>query len=180
MKLTGPETSILAVVVGAIIGFVPNYLMDMHRERSLLRSRWDSPLFDLCSDFASTARGLQELCLRRAVNGTDAHLSDGINEEHQKLRTLSERLRLLGDWELQLAVRWIVVHAYAIHEIAEGRPDPRQQEFPGQSPHLRFGQALQSFYLAARKQLQVINPGDITPRDLEVGRDLPHRAEGSS
>jgi len=39
---------------------------------------------------------------------------------------------------------------------------------------------MQSFYLAARKQLHVINPGDITPRDLEVGRDLPYRAEGSS
>ena len=113
MKLTGPETSILAVVVGAIIGFVPNYVMDVRRERSLLRSRWDSPLFDLCSDFASTARGLQELCLRRAVNGTDAHLSDGINEEHQKLRTLSERLRLLGDRELQLAVR---VDAHVIEQ----------------------------------------------------------------
>jgi hypothetical protein len=64
MKLTGLEISIVAVIVGAIVGFVPNYLMDMRRERSLLRSRWDSALFDLCSDFASTARGLQELCLR--------------------------------------------------------------------------------------------------------------------
>jgi hypothetical protein len=136
-------------------------------------------LFDLCSDFASTARGLQELCLRRAVNGADPHLSDGINEEHQKLRTLSKRLRLLGDRDLQLAVRWIVVHAYAVHEVSEGGSDPRQEEFPGQAPNLRFGQALQSFYVAARKQLQVINPGDITPRDLEVGRDRSYRAEGS-
>jgi hypothetical protein len=69
MRLTGPEASIVAVMVGAIIGFVPNYLMDVRRERSLLRSRWDSGLFDLCSDFASAARGLQVLCLRRAVSG---------------------------------------------------------------------------------------------------------------
>jgi len=33
MRLTGLETSILAVIVGAIIGFVPSYLMEMRRER---------------------------------------------------------------------------------------------------------------------------------------------------
>ena len=55
MRLTGLETSIVAVIVGAIIGFVPSYLMERRRERSLLRSRWDSALFDLCSDFASSA-----------------------------------------------------------------------------------------------------------------------------
>jgi len=37
--MTGLETSIVAVIVGAIIGFVPNYLMEVRRERSLLRSR---------------------------------------------------------------------------------------------------------------------------------------------
>lgn len=176
MRLTGSETSILAVIVGVIIGFAPNYLMEVRRERSLLRSRWDNALFDLCSDFASTARALQELCLRRAGNGADARLSEDIDEEHQKLRTLSERLRLLGDLELQFAVRWIVRHAYAVREVSEGRPDPRQEEFPGKSPHQRFGETLQEFYLAARKQLQVINPNDITPRDLEVGRDPSHRS----
>ena len=54
--MTGLETSIVSVVVGAIIGFVPTYAMDARRERSLLRSRWDAPLFDLCSEFASAAR----------------------------------------------------------------------------------------------------------------------------
>ncbi len=171
VRPTGLETSIVAVIVGAIIGFVPNYLMDMRRERSLLRSRWDSALFDLCSDFASTARGLQELCLRRTDNMTDARLSECIDEEHQKLRTLSERLRLLGNVDLQSAVRWIVRHAYAVREVSEGRPDPRREEFSGQSPHQRFGDALQTFYVAARKQLHVINPNAITQRDLEPGRD---------
>jgi hypothetical protein len=112
--MTGLETSIVSVVVGAIIGFVPTYAMDVRRERSLLRSRWDSPLFDLCSEFASAARGLQELCLRQASGDPDARLEDEINEEHRKLRTLSERLRLLGDVELQSAVRWVVRHAYAV------------------------------------------------------------------
>jgi hypothetical protein len=171
MALTGLETSIVAVIVGAIIGFVPNYLMDVRRERSQMRSRWDNSLFDLCSEFASTARGLQELCLRQARSGTDTRLSDAIDEEHRKLRTLSERIRLLGAAELQLAVRWIVRHAYAVREVSEGRPDPRKEEFPDQSPHQRFGDALQSFYVAARTQLQVINPSAIAPRDLEVGRD---------
>lgn len=169
--MTGLETSIVAVIVGAIIGFVPNYLMDVRRERSQLRSRWDNSLFELCSDFASTARGLQELCLHQANGGTDARLSDDIDEEHRKLRTLSERIRLLGDLEMQLAVRWVVRHAYAVREVSEGRPDPRKDEFPDQSPNQRFGNALQDFYIAARKQLQVIKPSVITPRDLEAGRD---------
>ena len=180
MRLTGPETSILAVIVGAVIGFVPNYLMERRRERSQLRSRWDSALFDLCSEFASTARGLQELCLRRAGNSTDSLLPEEISQGHHRLRTLSERLRLLGDVDLQYTVRWIVRHAYAVRETSEGRPDPRQEEFPGQSPHQRLGETLQDFYIAARTQLQVINPGNITRRDLEDGRDpsKPAQAPG--
>jgi hypothetical protein len=170
--MTGLETSIVSVIVGAIIGFVPTYVMDVRRERALLRSRWDSPLFELCSQFASTARGMQELCLRRMTSEPDGHLSDEIGTEHQKLRTLSERLRLLGGLELQSAVGWIVRHAYAVREVSDGRADPRLDEFPGQPPHKRLGEALQSFYIAARKQLQVTNPGS-TPRDLEPGRTPP-------
>jgi hypothetical protein len=68
MKLSGPKTSI----VGAIIGFVPNYLMDVRRERSSPRSHWDSALFELCLDFTATARAWQELCLRRAGCRKDA------------------------------------------------------------------------------------------------------------
>jgi hypothetical protein len=176
MKLTGLEASIVAVIVGAMIGFVPNYLMDLHRERSQLRSRWDSALFDLCSDFASSARCLQELCLRKTTSSTGTRLAEEINEEHHKLRAISERLRLLGNLELQYAVRWVMVHAHAVHEVSEDHPDPRQEEFPGQTPHQRFGGALQDFYTAARKQLHVINPGAITPRDLEPGRDPSHQA----
>jgi hypothetical protein len=156
MALTGLETSVVAVVAGAIIGFVPSYLMDVRRERSMIRSRWDNSLFELCSDFASTARGLQELCLRQVGNETDARLTEVIDEEHRRLRVVSERLRLLGDLELQLAVRLIVRHAYAVREVSEGRPDPRRDQFPGQSPHQRFGEAMQNFCVAARKQLQVV------------------------
>lgn len=171
MAVSTLEIAIVPVIVGAIIGFVPNYVMDVRRERSLLRSRWDSPLFELCSEFASTARGFQELCLRKAKGETDPQLDDDINEEHRRLRTLSERLRLLGDLDLQLAARWIVRHAYAVREVAEGRPDPRKEEFPDLSPNHRLGEALQSFYVAARHQLQVINPKAIAPRELETGRD---------
>jgi hypothetical protein len=112
------ETAIVPVIVGAIIGFVPNYLMDIRRERSLIRSRWDSSLFELCSEFASTVRSFQELCLRKAKNEAEDRLIEDINEEHRKLRTLSERLRLLGDLELQLAARWIVRHSYAVREVS--------------------------------------------------------------
>jgi hypothetical protein len=171
MTGTTLEIAIVPVVVGAIIGFVPSFVMDVRRERSLRRSRWDSSLFELCSEFASTARSLQELCLRRAKTETDTRLNDDIAEEHQRLRTLSERLRLLGDLDLQNTARWIVRHAYAVREVAEGRPDPREAEFPGQSPVQRLGEALLSFYAAARTQLQVINPKAVAPRDLEAGRD---------
>lgn len=114
MTLTGLEASIVGVVVGAIIGFVPSYLTEIRRERSQLR-----------------------------LNGTGTAGA---------------------------------VPAYAVREVSEGRPDPRKEDFLGQSPHQRFGNALQDFYIAARKQLQVINPGVITPRDLEVGRDPSTRA----
>ena len=148
--------------------------MDVRRERSMIRSRWDNSLFELFSDFASTTGGMQELCLRHAGNETDVRLSDAIDEEHRRLRAVSERLRLLGDLDLQLAVRLIVRHAYAVREVSQGRSDPRRDEFGGPSPHQRFGEAMQSFYVAARKQLQVVNPSVIIPRDLEVGRDPSH------
>jgi hypothetical protein len=171
MAGTTLEIAIVPVVVGAIIGFVPSYVMDVRRERSLMRSRWDSSLFELCSEFASTARSLQELCLRRAKIQTDTRLDDDIDEEHRRLRTLSERLRLLGDLDLQTATRSVVRHAYAVRAVAEGRPDPREDEFPGQSPNQRLGESLQNFYTAARTQLQVVNPKAVAPRDLEAGRD---------
>jgi len=112
--MTGLETSIVSVVVGAIIGFVPTYVMDVRRERSLLGSRWDSSLFELCSEFAFAARGLQELCLRQAGGDPDAQLEVEINGDRRKLRTISEQLRLLGDLALQRAVRWVVRHAHAV------------------------------------------------------------------
>lgn len=173
MRLTQLDSSIIALIVGAIIAFVPNYLMETRRQRSAIRSRWDNALFDLCSEFASTARGLQELCLRKTADRENVQLAETIAAEHQKLRTISERLRLLGNLELQTSVRWIVRHAYAVREISEGRSDPRRDEFPDRNPHQRFSEALQLFYIAARKQLQVINPTEITSREFEGGRDLP-------
>jgi hypothetical protein len=158
------------VIVGALIAFVPNYLLDRRRERMELRKRWDSHLFELCSQFASSARGFQELCLqwmhRRKPSG---NLHQALDDEHQLLRTLSEQVRLLGDTELQLAVRWVVRHAYAMREVAEGRDDPRGGEFTT-APFERFGDALQSFYHAARLQLHVPNAAHVAPRDLEPGR----------
>jgi hypothetical protein len=122
MTMSGLETSIVPVIVGAIIGFVPNFVMDVRRDRALLRSRWDSSLFDICSDFASTARGFQELCLRQASSQIANPPPEEVNGEHQRLRMQSERLRLLGNLELQLAVRWIIRHGYAVREVSEGRP----------------------------------------------------------
>ncbi len=64
MRLNGLETSIVAVIVGAIVGFVPNYLMDVCRERSLLRSRWDSVLFACVPTSRPAHEDCRHLCPR--------------------------------------------------------------------------------------------------------------------
>ncbi|GLZ30745.1 hypothetical protein Lesp02_29340 [Lentzea sp. NBRC 105346] len=148
---------VLTVVVGALIGFVPNYLIERRKERTLLRTRWDSPLFELCSEFTSTARRFLELCAKK---------SPDVDETHESLRTLCEQLRLLGSYDVQVAARWVIRHAFAVREVGEGREDPRAGEFPGQAPDVRMHEALNTLYVAARKQLRVASPDAVAPREL--------------
>ena len=152
--------SILPVVSGAVIGFVPSYLLERRRERTTLRTRWDSSLFELCSDFASSTRRFRELCLRGGQFDTDA-----LDEEHERLRRLSEQIRLLGSWDVQVASRWIVRHAWAVRHVAEGNDDPRAEEFPGESPLDRMDSGLDFLYLAARRQLRVGDADRLGPRE---------------
>ncbi len=87
-----------------------------------------------------------------------------MDDEHAKLRALAEQVRLLGTGELQTAVRMTVRHAYAVREVAEGRPDRRAADYPGQSPEERLQASLRATRRAARAQLRVADPDDI-PRD---------------
>ena len=147
----------LTVVVGAMIGFVPNYLIERRKERTLLRTRWDSSLFELCSEFTSAARRFLELCAKK---------SPDVGEAHESLRTLCEQLRLLGSYDVQVAARWVIRHAYAVRTVSEGGPDPRADEFPGQSPEVRMHEALNTLYVAVRRQLRVAAPEAVAPREL--------------
>jgi len=161
--------TLVTVLFGAVIGFIPNYLLERRRESALLRTRWDSALFQLCSEFTASARGLDELAeqyARRREAGTDdLDIAERIAAEHQRLRSLGEQIRLLGSQEVQLAARWVVRHAYAVREEAEGRSDPRADEFPARMPRDRFRDALDALYLAARAQLRVTDAELVASRE---------------
>ncbi len=47
---------LISVALGAILGFVPAYFLELKRERNRLTTRWDEPLYKTCSEFAAAAR----------------------------------------------------------------------------------------------------------------------------
>jgi hypothetical protein len=175
----GSLGTLLPVLLGAVIGFVPNYLLERRRERAQMLTRWDSALFQLCSDFTESARSVDELAQRlsrghgraksAATAGTgEASVAERLAAEHLRLRSLGEQIRLLGSHDVQVASRWVVRHAYAVRQIAEGRGDPREAEFPDRSARDRLRDGLDALYLAVRVQLRVPGARVVAPRE-------PHR-----
>jgi hypothetical protein len=141
-----------------VIGFVPNYLLERRRERAQMLTRWDSALFQLCSDFTESARSVDELAQRvsrgharaKGAATAEASVAERLAAEHLRLRSLGEQIRLLGSHDVQVASRWVVRHAYAVRQIAEGRGDPREAEFPDRPARDRLRDALDALYLAVR------------------------------
>lgn len=152
--------SAILLVLGAGIGFLPTYLTDRRRERSQLATRWDVSLHAQSAEFVASARKLRHLASRLTPAPQNGGLAQQVDEEHAKLRALAEQVGLLADKGLQTAVRTVVRHAYAVREVAEGRPDPRAGQYTGQ-PDERLKAALRDCRRATRVQLRVAHPDDL-------------------
>ena len=160
-------TPLISVVLGAILGFFPAYLLEIERERNRLTTRWDEPLYKTCSKFATAARKSVAVMYRTKGN---AELKATLDEYHDQMRALTEQLYLLGTPEVQQSARLVQGHLYAMRKVVNGEPDPRAAEYPGTTPDSRYWVELRRFYLASRIQLRVAGAENLAvlheqPRD---------------
>jgi hypothetical protein len=143
---------LISVALGAILGFVPAYFLELKRERNRLATRWDEPLYKTCSEFAAAARK-SVAALYRAKDYPE--LGATLDEYHDQMRALTEQLCLLGTPEVQQSARLVQRHLYAMRKVATGECDPRAAEYPGTTPDGRYWAELRRFYIASRIQLGV-------------------------
>lgn len=175
MSSGGLLTTLIPVMAGAAIGFLPAYFIERRRERSTLAIRWDMSLYTLCADFTVAVRQMLLAAERTGVI-TDPLMrrerQEQLDEHRVRLRTLQEQIRLLGNSDLQSTARLVLHHAYAVRTVALGGADPRAEDYPGTDPRDRLNVAIRGFYVAARKQLRVKAPTDISPDEI-----IPERHE---
>lgn len=157
MGSTSLSGSIILLVVGAAIGFVPTFLNERAKRRHALETRWDIPLFELPKDFASSVRQLQHLSrrLNRAQN-KEAQMTR-IDQEHLTLRSLAQQVRLIGNKGVQEAALKVQHEAYAVRAVGEGKKDKRRG-LDDPDANDRLIHALNQFYIAVRRQLNVHQP----------------------
>ncbi len=165
-SLIGP---IVLLLVGAAVGFLPSFLLDWYRRKHELSTRWDVPLFSLCSSFAESSRTLMHLTQRRArVAAADLAAYDArIDDAHARMRAQSEQLRLVGSPSVQRCAALVVHHAYSVRLVGEGKPENHPEY--GAEPVQRLVDSLTDFYRAARAQLGVKDPDEIFRPGLPTG-----------
>ena len=168
---------LVPVVAGAAIGLIPAYVIDRRRERSTLAIRWDMSLYELCAQFTVSVRQMIAEAEQTGVISDPMvrrQRQEQLDEFRVRLRTLQEQIRLLGNSELQSAARLVLHHAYAVRTVSLGGPDPRADDYPGTDPRERLNASIRGFYVAARKQLRVEHPLDVSPDEIIPERPLNH------
>jgi hypothetical protein len=161
MLLAQLAAPVALLVLGAGIGLVPTYLLERSKQKHLLSTRWDMPLFELCKEFASAARELVHLAMHLDRAADQADQRRELDLRHAELRGLYEQVRILGSSELQKAARRVIHHCYAVRAVAEGEQDAREEDYPGTTPAGRVKVSVNEFIIAARRQLGVTRPEDV-------------------
>ncbi len=167
--------ALVPVVAGAAIGLIPAYLIERRRERSTLAVRWDMSLYQLCAEFTVSVRQMIAGAEQTGLVSDPIvrrQRQEQLDEFRVRLRTLQEQIRLLGNSELQSSARLVLHHAYAVRTVALGGPDPRADDYPGTDPRERLNASIRGFYVAARKQLRVDHPLDVSPDEIIPERPL--------
>lgn len=162
-------SALVAVSLGAVIGFVPAYLLERTKERHELSTRWDHSLYAAGVSLVGAARRMTHLAgqLERAEDAPD--LARRIDDEHQNLRVAVDQCRLLGVPAVQLASRRVLTQAYAMRIQAETGRDPHRADYAPDMysvPEQRLRASLLAFFVATREQLHVAHATDV-PSDPE-------------
>jgi hypothetical protein len=148
-------------VLGAVVGFCANYFIERTKRNHMLNTRWDAPLYELCTKFLAASRKFLHLCSHLAESTDRTEQLKAIDEQHGELRSLFQQVRLIGSPDLQRAGRRIVHHCYSVRRVAQGQPDHRLTDYPGTTPVERVAVATNEFLVAGRNQLGVATPDEV-------------------
>jgi hypothetical protein len=161
-------SALLPVAAGAIIGFIPALLLQKRTQKHELITRWDSALLAASVDLVEAARRTEHLADQIEKGRTDADHQRHFDEVHQQVRVSVEKIRLLGDAEVQVAARNVLRSVYSRRLVVRGEKDPHGEEHSNMNPSDRLREHLLVFYKTVRQQLRVSNALDV-PRDPSRG-----------
>ena len=153
--------TVVTLVLGAGLGFIPTYLIERTKQRAQLNIRWDAELYRLCAEFTATTRQLMHATGQLAEQ-PDRRLEPAVDQAaqrrlvddlHSRLRGLREQIRLIGNLDVQESSRRIQSHSFWVRVLGEGGTD--DGEGNEILPHQRVLDEMPRFYAAVRRQLRV-------------------------
>lgn len=166
-------TVLLPVVAGALIGFVPNLVLEGRKDRAARLNRWSDALYSASAELMESARRVEHLAEYTELGLADEGARLRLDEDHQRMRAAREKISMLGNAEVQQAAREVIDHVYAIRMRLETGHDPHPRG--ALSPTARLRVARTEYYRTVRRQLRVPNPEEVSIRS----RDEPTSASGS-
>lgn len=164
-------SALLPVAVGAIIGFIPAVLLQRRAQKHELITRWDAMLLNASVDLVDAARRTEHLADQIERGRTDADIQKRFDDVHQEVRVSVEKIRLLGNANVQIAARNILRSVYARRLVVREEKDPYAEQYNNLQPSDRLREFLLVFYKAVRQQLHVNDALDV-PRDSNKGTTL--------
>src|SRR5690242_5752677 len=127
-------SALIPVAAGAIIGFVPALLLQRRTQKHEIITRWDSMLLTASVDLVDAARRTKHLADQIESGRTDADHQRRFDDIHQQVRVSVEKIRLLGDAEVQIAARNILRSVYSRRLVVRGEKDPHAEEHNNMHP----------------------------------------------
>lgn len=150
-----------------LLGFVSSAVLAALNDRRVVRQRWTLPAMELFASYGAVTRSLRDSA--RTLSETSrsgdidqlAEVRDRFAEQRQDLRTLFERLALVGEPEVIVHAREIRRYVHRLHQLAAAGEDPKGEPWLEIESTLRSSQ--RKFYVAARRQLAVPSGDDPGP-----------------
>lgn len=151
---------LLPVIAGAVIGFVPTWVLERRRERYARKTKWDDALYAASIDLMAAARRSEHISDQIARGHDDRDRLSRLDEEQQKLRVAVEQVRMLGNVSVQVAAQMVLHHAYAYRVLVQKGSDPYPTS-DGATPTVQLAAARLDYYRAVRSQLQIQDPDQL-------------------
>jgi hypothetical protein len=163
---------LVPVLAGAVLGFVPNLILEGRKDRYVRQNKWSDALFQASVELMAASRRSQHLLEQIERGETGEGQQRRLDEEQQKLRVALEAMLILGDAAVQRSARRVVHHGWAHRVLVETGTDPHPPT-GGKDPQARATAARYSLYRAVRHQLRIPNADDwaqplrLVPEDVE-------------